>query len=424
MEVADSHMLEHPSTFTPSSHADIDMSGDYYDEEAGDGAHSPIEEALVLNQQARDDAADTMEPSPPVRLSYDNESSGTVQVFDLFAPIDTSPKSLGVLFGDNRTLFYDPLSVFFSKLRETEYFSGVAWQDAEMGLTVDLGSHKLSITEASYICQREHPGRFSVQYAQLLDHLEQRDIRGDGVEDLHEIVRREDRVGVVDHTPNHDKEGSAHTVELGDVQRAPAEVHDANAPDLEQDLEPHDERAAGEDARPAVDIAVHAGEGHAQQNEGEDELGDEFPHNAVLDDDQRVDQAVIDALTQVDEIRAPSSPVNETGQADPIAESTLDGDLYDDDEYADEYTELDNTSGDTSEQRRELASLPGKYYDMVADYDEYEEVEEVNDLAPEGTANGELMQDGDPENYYDEYDDATKEGKPLTLSEISDQLTQ
>ncbi|KAG8777016.1 hypothetical protein FRC12_000583 [Ceratobasidium sp. 428] len=261
----------------------------------------------------------------------------------------------------------------------------------------------LGLEGSLHMTLHRHPGRFSVQYAQLLDHLEQRDIRGDGVEDLHEIVRREDQVGVVDHTPNHDKEGSAHTVELGDVQRAPAEVHDANAPDLEQGLEPHDERAAGEDARPAVDIVVHAGEGHAQQNEGEDELGDEFPHNAVLDDDQRVDQAVIDALTQVDEIQAPSSPVNETGQADPIAESTLDGDLYDDDEYADEYTELDNTSGDTSEQRRELASLPDK------DYDEYEEVEEVNDLAPAGTANGELMQDGDPENYYDEYDDATKE---------------
>ncbi|KAG8773282.1 hypothetical protein FRC12_002629 [Ceratobasidium sp. 428] len=122
-----------------------------YDDRAGDEAHSPIEEALVLNQQARDDAADTMEPSPPVRLSYDNDSSGTVQIFDLFAPIEASPKSLDVLFEDNRTLFYDPLSVFFAKLRETKYFSDVAWQDAEMGLTVDLGSHKLSITEASYI---------------------------------------------------------------------------------------------------------------------------------------------------------------------------------------------------------------------------------------------------------------------------------
>ncbi|KAG9092296.1 hypothetical protein FS749_015851, partial [Ceratobasidium sp. UAMH 11750] len=116
-------------------------------DQANDGSHSPIEDALVLNQQVRDDAADTMEPSPPVRLSYDDKAGDTTQIFDIFSPIDSSPKSTDVLFADNRTLFYEPLSVFFTKLRETNYFSDDDWRDAEMELTVDLNGHRLSITE-------------------------------------------------------------------------------------------------------------------------------------------------------------------------------------------------------------------------------------------------------------------------------------
>ncbi|KAG8773281.1 hypothetical protein FRC12_002628 [Ceratobasidium sp. 428] len=256
-----------------------------------------------------------------------------------------------------------------------------------------------------------------------------------GVEEQHEVVRHENQADVVDHTPNDHKGGdcllavmniitdhppvedTAHTVEL-DAQRAPAETHEVGTPDLEQDLEPHGGRMSEGDARPVVNIAVHSRESHAQQND-EGEHGDGSPHHTALDDDdQPVDQGVIDALAQVDKIQAPGSPANETGQDDPAGELGVDGDLYNDDEYADEYTDLDNTSGNASEQRGELVLLADK------DYDEYEEVEEANDFAPEaGAANGRLIerpveQDDDSEKYYDEYDDTAGEGKPLTLSKF------
>ncbi|KAG8748171.1 hypothetical protein FRC10_008904, partial [Ceratobasidium sp. 414] len=420
-----------------------------HDDRVDDESHSPIEDALVLNRQVRDDAADTMEPSPPVRLSYGDKAGGTAQFFDIFSPIDSSPKSIDVLFADNRTLFYEPLSVFFAKLRETNHFSDNDWQDAEMGLAVDLNGHQLSITEDHKqtdqvslfrlyfiwsglgleaplrLTLQRHPNRFSVRYAQLVDHLEQRDIHGDGVEELHEVMRHEMQGGVVDRTSNHDEggghllataryqsltvcvaEGGDHTV---DAQQAPAETHDAdNVHDSERDSEPHDDCVAEEDARPGTNATEHSEATNAQRNEGGGKDGDGSPHNSNLDDqDTRVGHVVIDALAQVDTVQTLASPVSETGQDGPGDDTELNGDLYNDDEYADEYTDGDNTSGGASEQRGELVPLPDK------EYDEYEEVEEVNDLAPgvKDANEGSEGHDGDSENYYDEYDDADGEGK-------------
>ncbi|KDN35760.1 hypothetical protein RSAG8_11322, partial [Rhizoctonia solani AG-8 WAC10335] len=93
-------------------------------EQTDQDGHSPIEEALVINQQVRDDAADSMEPSPPIRLYYRDESKGTDETFDIFAPTGLESHETILIFHDNRTLFYEPLSAFFTKLREAEYFSG------------------------------------------------------------------------------------------------------------------------------------------------------------------------------------------------------------------------------------------------------------------------------------------------------------
>ncbi|KAG9102680.1 hypothetical protein FRC06_001459 [Ceratobasidium sp. 370] len=418
-----------------------------HDDRASDESHSPIEDALVLNQQVRDDAADTMEPSPPVRLSYDDKAGGTTQIFDIFSPIDSSPKSIDVLFADNRTLFYDPLSVFFTKLRETNHFSDDDWQDAEMELSVDLNGHRLSITEDHKqtdqvslfrlyfiwsglgladplrLTLQRHPERFSVRYAQLVDHLEQRDIQGDGVEELHEVVRHEMQGGAVDSAPNRGEggnyllataryrpltvraaEGGDHTV---DVQQVPAETHDVdNAHDSERDSEPHDGHVAEEDARPGLDVIEHSGVTNGQRNEDDGEDGDGFPHNSKPDEENtHVGQAVIDALGRINTPQAPASPVGETGQDGPVDGSELNGDLYNDDEYADEYTDEGNTSGDAPEQRGELVPLPDK------EYDEYEEVEEASYLAPEAENEGSEGHGGDSEHYYDEYDDVDVEGK-------------
>ncbi|KAG8687768.1 hypothetical protein FRC11_006606, partial [Ceratobasidium sp. 423] len=89
-------------------------------EQADQDGHSPIEEALVINQQVRDDAADSMEPSPPVRLYYRDERKGTDEIFEIFTSTGLeSHETTALLFHDNRTLFYEPLSVFFTQLRET-----------------------------------------------------------------------------------------------------------------------------------------------------------------------------------------------------------------------------------------------------------------------------------------------------------------
>lgn len=116
-------------------------------EQSNQSIHSPIEEALVINQQVRDDAADSMEPSPPVRLLYKDEAEGIDKVFDIFASSDSGSLDVQLLFDDNRTLFYEPLSSFFVRLRETDYFSGDEWRNAEIGLKMDLGSMDLSINE-------------------------------------------------------------------------------------------------------------------------------------------------------------------------------------------------------------------------------------------------------------------------------------
>ncbi|CAE6485052.1 unnamed protein product [Rhizoctonia solani] len=163
--------------------------------------HSPIEEALVINQQVRDDAADSMEPSPPIRLYYRDESKGTDEIFEIFTSTGLEPhETTALLFWDNRTLFYEPLSGFFAQLRETEYFSGDGWETTEMGLRMDLGDSNISINEdhkqtdnvslfkLSFIWSglgSEGPleltlvrrsERFVAQFARLVEQVEQRDL--------------------------------------------------------------------------------------------------------------------------------------------------------------------------------------------------------------------------------------------------------
>ncbi|KAG9092499.1 hypothetical protein FS749_015673, partial [Ceratobasidium sp. UAMH 11750] len=266
---------------------------------------------------------------------------------------------------------------------------------------------------------QRHPDRFSVRYAQLVDHLEQRDIHGDGIEELHEVVQG----GAVDHTSNHG-EGGHHLLgtaryrslivyvaeggdNTADVQHASAQIHDVgDSRDSERDPEPHDAHVVEEDAHPGLDVTERSEVANGQRNEDDGEDGDEFPHNSNCDDENtRVDQAVIDALAHIDTIQAPASPLGETGQAGPAHGLELNGDLYNDDEYADEYADEGNISGDAPEQRGELVSLPDK------EYDEYEEIEGASHLAPEteDANKGSEGHDGDSENYYDEYDDADGE---------------
>ncbi|KAJ1307221.1 hypothetical protein OPQ81_001336 [Rhizoctonia solani] len=169
-------------------------------EQTDQDGHSPIEEALVINQQVRDDAADSMEPSPPVRLYYRDESKGTDGIFEIFASTGLESHEAILLFHDNRTLFYEPLSTFFSKLRETEYFSGDGWENAEMGVRMDLGDLSISINEdhketenislfkLSFIWSGlglQEPleltlvrlsERFVVQLARIVEQAEQRDL--------------------------------------------------------------------------------------------------------------------------------------------------------------------------------------------------------------------------------------------------------
>ncbi|CAE6478604.1 hypothetical protein ACGC1H_003022 [Rhizoctonia solani] len=165
-------------------------------EQVDQGGHSPIEETLVINQQVRDDAADSMEPSPPIRLYYRDENKGINEVFDIFTPIGLEAV---LLFHDNRILFYEPLSAFFAKLRETEYFLGDGWENAEMEIRMDVGDSSISISEDHKETENislfkissiwsglglEEPleltlvrrsERFAVQLARLVEQVEQRD---------------------------------------------------------------------------------------------------------------------------------------------------------------------------------------------------------------------------------------------------------
>ncbi|CAE7218584.1 unnamed protein product [Rhizoctonia solani] len=168
-------------------------------EQIDQGGHSPIEDAIVINQQVRDDAADSMEPSPPIRLYYRDEGKGTDEVFDIFTPFGSDSHETILLFHDNRTLFYEPLSWFFTKLRETEYFSGDEWEGTEMGIRMDLGDSSISINEDHKETENislfklsslwsglglddpleltlvRRSERFAIQLARLVEQVEQRD---------------------------------------------------------------------------------------------------------------------------------------------------------------------------------------------------------------------------------------------------------
>ncbi|KAF8689125.1 hypothetical protein RHS03_09397, partial [Rhizoctonia solani] len=182
-------------------------------EQADDDGHSPIEEALVINQQVRDDAADSMEPSPPVRLYYRDEGKGTDKIFEIFAPTGLESHEAELLFHDNRTLFYEPLSTFFAKLREIEHFSSDGWEDVEMSIRMDLEDSSISINEdhketenislfrLSFIWSGlglEEPleltlvrrsERFTVQMARLIEQVEQRYFHAEGPTDHHGVAR-------------------------------------------------------------------------------------------------------------------------------------------------------------------------------------------------------------------------------------------
>ncbi|QRV74788.1 mediator of RNA polymerase II transcription subunit [Ceratobasidium sp. AG-Ba] len=409
--------------------------------------HSPVEEAIVLNQQVRDDAADTMEPSPPVRLLYDDKASGTNKTFDIFASIEPLSDGAEVLFADNRTLFYDPLSVFFLRLRETEYFSHSDWQESEMGITLELGNRQLTITEdhkqtdnislfnlyfvwsglglespLQLKLQRD-PNRFSVQYAKLIDHLEQRDIHGGTAEEIHEVQQHEDQVTENDYVSDH-HEGEhsplptaqsrqliLHIVAAGDrtasdgvTQKALPEFHDtARARASGRDRDNHE----AQDARSDANAAEAFEEANGQQGVGdEDDDGGSLSNSRLSDGDQRAGNAQIDA--QAENIPIPASPIGEAGHGEPADDQEGDGDLYD--EYEEDYADEGDASVSTPVQRGEPVLASDK------EYDEYEESEGENDLAPNAKngnddgVEGTDGQDEGPQTYYDGYDDVNEAG--------------
>ncbi|QRV89479.1 mediator of RNA polymerase II transcription subunit [Ceratobasidium sp. AG-Ba] len=409
-----------------ATRVDYPESAEQYDQ-SDNPRHSPVDEAIVLNQQVRDDAADTMEPSPPVRLLYGDKASGTSKTFDIFAPTEPSTSDgVDVLFADNRTLFYDPLSVFFLRLRETEYFSHRDWQESEMGITLELGNRHLTITEDHkqtdnislfnlyfvwsglglesplQLKLQRRPNRFSVQYAQLIDHLEQRDIHGGAAEEIHEVQQHEDQVTENDYVTDHHEPAGDRTTNDGLTQQAPLESHDT-ARARASDRDDHNHEA--QDARSDANVAEAFEEADGQQGVGDaDDDGASLSNSRLSDGDQRASNAQIDA--QAENIPIPASPVGEVGHGEPADNQEGNGDLYD--EYEEDYTDEGDASASTPVQRGEPVLASDK------EYDEYEEAEGENDLAPDtknsndAAVEGTDSQDEDPESYYDAYNDVNE----------------
>ncbi|CAE6427691.1 unnamed protein product [Rhizoctonia solani] len=353
-------------------------------EQTNHDEHSPIEEALVINQQVRDDAADSMEPSPPVRLYYRDENRGVDKIFDIFASTGLESHEADLLFHDNRTLFYEPLSAFFAKLRETEHFSGEGWEDAEIAIRMDLEDSSLSINEdhketenislfrLSFIWSGlgleepleltlvRRPERFTVQIARLIEQVEQRDFHTEDTTEPHE-TQRETETGA---NPEINTDGVGNDdskVVLGDNNQEEARVL------IEPDGAPADPPRGVHDSEVDEDAQV---------------IG---PVQPEVSDEQR--QVVDDADTHgtVQEVEAKRSS-EETVQdvsvynkdPTPRAASTI---------HQGSEAEGTDPSPNDDENTVSNGQSPGTRMPKPQDdnYDEYE-AEEVNDLTPAQTS--------------------------------------
>ncbi|KAF8606437.1 hypothetical protein BDV93DRAFT_520726 [Ceratobasidium sp. AG-I] len=391
-------------------------SAEQYDDER----HSPIEEALVLNQRVRDDAADSMDPSPPVRLTYDDKLSGALTIYDVFSQCDpSSSEYVDILFDDNRTLFYDPLSVFFTRLRETAQFSGEDWQDAEMGLSINLGSYELTISEDHkqtddvslfkllfisaglgfegplHLQLQRYPTRFSTRYAQLIDQLEQRDLqglRGDGIEELHE-VQGDHETGEVEyerdqyeddaaHAAEHEDEGTVSQVVTGE---APIEPHGAHS--LEKDVRAQEEPEGDADYASRSELP-EAVEQPAEPTGAEAEAEGEGANNPIetsnAQDGITPEAKATLQTDHIQELQVSSTELDrDRTDGDPVPNDNL----YDNDEYT------GGDEPDTPQQQR------GHMHD--GDFDEYGE--EATNAAPSEIPNG-TNANGCEKRVEDEYD--------------------
>ncbi|KAH7342074.1 hypothetical protein B0J17DRAFT_287016 [Rhizoctonia solani] len=247
-------------------------------EQTDQDGHSPIEEALVINQQVRDDAADSMEPSPPIRLYYRDESKGTDDIFDIFTPTGLESHETVLLFSDNRTLFYEPLSAFFTKLRETEYFSGDEWDSIEMGLTMDLGHSSISINEDNKETDNisifklsslwfglglEDPleftlvrrsERFMVQLTRLVEQVEHRDFHNEDVAEPPEVQRAVETGGPEINLGGNEVNNSDPIHLESDLPRDTHESKDTHADGAAQSEQP-DEQRQGVDGSDVIETS-------------------------------------------------------------------------------------------------------------------------------------------------------------------------
>ncbi|CAE6394126.1 unnamed protein product [Rhizoctonia solani] len=357
--------------------------------------HSPIEEALVINQQVRDDAADSMEPSPPVRLYYKDENRGIDKIFDIFASTGLESHEADLLFHDNRTLFYEPLSAFFVKLRETEHFSGDDWEDSEMTIRMDLEDSSLSINEdhketenislfrLSFIWSGlglEEPleltlgkgsGRFTVQIARLIEQVERRDFH---VEDTTEPrgIQHEAETGAnseinADHAEH---EPPKVTVGINDQEEPKAPIAADETPaypprDGHEDEDAED--AQGTDAvQPEVPNEQHQG------------INDVDADGAVQDSEANKDpeETVQDVSTHNEDVTPQTTDApHQDAETEGIAPSLDDGDSGHD----------GSTASDGQSPGTPMPMPMPMLKPQEDEYDEYE-AEEVDDLTPAQTS--------------------------------------
>ncbi|CUA75845.1 Mediator of RNA polymerase II transcription subunit 12 [Rhizoctonia solani] len=368
--------------------------------------HSPIEEALVINQQVRDDAADSMEPSPPIRLYYRDESKGTNETFDIFTLIGSEPTEAVLLFHDNRTLFYEPLSAFFAKLRETEYFSGDGWESAEIEIRMLLGDSSISINEDHKETESislfklssiwsglglEGPleltlvrrsERFAVQLARLVEQVEQRDFHHEDATEPPEV-----QPGVETGGPE---------INSGDV--------DEDSGPLENNQE--------SSHRALTNFDETSGDLPRGTHEDEDTQAPSAAQPERLDglrqETDEIDQIKTTPGIGPDKTLEETTQDNATSNQEPTAQPT-------DDDY--QGTEVEGTSlgaQDDDDNTVSNVQSPGtpKPKPREQEYDEYE-AEEANDPAPaQATVQNEESSaawDAEEYDYEEDYQDADEE---------------
>ncbi|CAE6432662.1 unnamed protein product [Rhizoctonia solani] len=381
-------------------------------EQTGQEGHSPIEEALVINQQVRDDAADSMEPSPPIRLYYGDENKGTNEVFDIFTPIGLESAEAVVLFHDNRTLFYEPLSAFFAKLREAEYFLGNGWENIEMGIRMDVGDSSISIgedhkdTESISLFKLssiwsglglEEPleltlvkrsERFAVQLARLVEQVEQRDFHHEDAAEPPE---------------------AQHEADIGGP-----EINSGNIEN--DDSEPAREENSDQEAEAKAPVRPHGTPADQPRgtHESEDDQGLEAAQPGEPDEQQRE----VDENDQIETTREIETTLEakadatdeETVQAIPtpnqdLATQPTNVDYQGTETESTEPNSVDDDASTVSNGQSPSTLTPKPQED---DYDEY--AEEANDLVPAQTSDQDGVSsvglDTRDYEYEEDYEDA------------------